>query len=66
MVLVLSMLAGLFLNFAFAPFEFWPAPFISLGGLFLLLNTSSWWRRVLIAFLFGLAFFLWLLHWSGS
>ena len=66
MVLVLSMLAGLILNFAFAPFEFWPAPFISLGGLFLLLNTSIWWRRVLIAFLFGLAFFLWLLHWSGS
>jgi apolipoprotein N-acyltransferase len=66
MVLALSMLAGLILNFAFAPFEFWPAPFISLGSLFLLLNTSSWGRRVLIAFLFGLAFFLWLLNWSGS
>jgi len=66
MALILSVISGFFLNLAFAPFNFWPAAFVSLGALFLVLSNRGFWKRMLIAFIFALSFFLLLLHWSGS
>lgn len=66
MALILSVISGIFLNLAFAPFNFWPVAFISLGALFLVLSNRGFWKRILIAFIFALSFFSLLLHWSGS
>jgi apolipoprotein N-acyltransferase len=57
--------AGAMLTLAFPPYGVWPAAAVSVAVLTLLLRGLSARRGALVGFLFGLGFFVPLLHWSG-
>lgn len=54
---LLAPLLGALATLGFAPYSFWPAPVIALGGLFLLCADAGWKRAALLGWLFGLAHF---------
>ena len=66
MVILKVVAGGLILFFSFAPFDFWPAAVISTGLFFSALLELALKKRFLVSFLFGIAFFLPLLHWSST
>jgi len=63
--IVASIAIGSLAIFGFAPFNFWLAPFFSLLFLILLVSGEVFRIRALLLFLYGLGFFLPLLHWSS-
>ena len=64
--MILSILSGLAIWLGFAPFEFWPGPYLGLFLLYQVLQRDSLISRVGFSFIAGLTFFGPLLHWSGS
>ena len=66
MVILKAVAGGIALYFSFAPFNFWPAAVISTGLFFSALLELGLKMRFLSSFLFGIAFFLPLLHWSST
>ena len=61
-----AILSGLLFWASFSPIEFWPCAFVGASILFFALVGKNIGERLAIAALSGLAFFLPLLHWSGS
>ena len=66
MVILKVVAGGIALYFSFAPFNFWPAAVFSTGLFFSALLEIGLKMRFLSSFLFGIAFFLPLLHWSST
>ncbi len=66
MVILKAILGGLVLFFSFSPFNIWPAAFVSAGLLFSSLVDQNIRIRFTASLLFGLSFFLPLLHWSST
>ena len=66
MVILKAVAGGIALFFSFAPFNFWPAAVISTGLFFSALVEFGLKMRFIVSFLFGIAFFLPLLHWSST
>ncbi len=66
MVILKAVAGGITLYFSFAPFNLWPAAVISTGLFFSALLELGLKMRFLSSFLFGIAFFLPLLHWSST
>jgi apolipoprotein N-acyltransferase len=60
-----SIAAGTFAVLGFSPFDIWIAPFLSLLFLILLLSGEGLRERSFLLFIYGLGFFLPLLHWSS-
>jgi apolipoprotein N-acyltransferase len=57
--------AGGLLVLAFPPYDVWPLAVVALAGLTLLLRGRSVRRGLALGSVFGLAFFVPLLHWTG-
>lgn len=55
--LLLAPLLGALATLGFAPFSFWPATVIALGGLFALCESRGWKRAALLGWLFGIGHF---------
>lgn len=66
MVILKAIAAGFALFLTFAPFNIWPAAIISAGLLYSTLIEQDFKSRFIATFLFGLTFFLPLLHWSST
>jgi apolipoprotein N-acyltransferase len=66
MVILKAVAGGIALYFSFAPFNFWPTAVISTGLFFSALLELGPKMRFLSSFIFGIAFFLPLLHWSST
>jgi len=61
-----AMLAGLIASSAFHPINFWPALFLGLAWLYHLNRERRVKERLLINFLFGFSFQIYLLYWIGT
>jgi apolipoprotein N-acyltransferase len=57
---------GLGLTFAFPPYDVWPLAMIAVAGLVLATRGASAVMGAAVGLLFGLGFFVPLLHWSGE
>lgn len=66
MKILFAALAGLIASLGFAPFSFWPAPFIALALLFEALKNERVFVRILIAQSFGLGLLLPNQFWTGT
>ena len=62
---LLAVLSGILLFTGFAPWDFWPGPFLGIALLFSVLNDKGFRQRVVFSFVAGMASFLPLLHWSS-
>lgn len=62
---IVAALSGALLWTGFAPLEFWVGPFLGSATLFWVLCHRRSTKRILLAFVGGLSFFLPLLHWSS-
>jgi len=56
MHLLLALIAGVVLPFAFSPFDWWPIAFLSLGALFFLVKEASPKRSFVIGWWFSLGY----------
>ncbi|MBU3715922.1 MAG: apolipoprotein N-acyltransferase [Candidatus Nanopelagicaceae bacterium] len=66
MAIALTILAGFFLWGGFAPLEFAFGPYIGAALFYRSMIDKELRERIVLSFFAGLAFFLPLLHWSGS